>query len=339
MTRLHQLLGHIDTSKMGIEVAPYFNPALPKSTFAKVLTLDVFDTTTLKERAAEDPFIQDEKIALIEDVDLVGDASNIGNLVTEKGLAGKIGYIVSSHNFEHLPNPIRFLHGCSEVLEPGGVLSMAVPDARACFDIFRMPTRLAEWLAAYHEARSQPSPETIFDSASNNAMHVGFGVTSPGVALNLANPAKFRLQSDLREAYAAYIQTRQQPGAYRDAHCTVMLPETLELMLRDLHYMGLMDLEIIEISRTHGFEFFVHLRKPLAPGQAIEKAEHLAVRQALLERITANLGSAVYRRGRFLPLPNRVALHTKALFGAIIGRERFAKLSAANRARKARARS
>jgi SAM-dependent methyltransferase len=136
MSRLSQLLAHVDATKTGIEVAPYFNPAVPKATYPKVLTLDVFDTATLKERAAEDPQIYSEKIALIEDVDLVGDASSIGALVSAKGLAGKIGYIVSSHNFEHLPNPIRFLRGCSEVLEPGGVLSMAVPDARACFDIF-----------------------------------------------------------------------------------------------------------------------------------------------------------------------------------------------------------
>jgi SAM-dependent methyltransferase len=334
MSRLDQLLAHIDPARTGIEVAPYFNPAVPKATYPKVLTLDVFDTATLKERAAEDPQIHSEKIALIEDVDLVGDASSIGSLVSDKGLAGKIGYIVSSHNFEHLPNPIRFLRGCSEVLEPGGVLSMAVPDVRACFDIFRMPTRLVDWLVAYHEDWSQPSPETLFDAFSNVAPHSRLGVVSPATAINIANPAEFKLTSDLRETYATFVQTLDQPGPYRDAHCTVMFPETLELMLRDLRYIGLIDLEIIEVSQTQGIEFFVHLRKPVSKVSAVDKAEHLAVRQALVERINANLGSVVFRRERYLPHASRVPGYTKSFLKKIIGTERYAKLSAANRARR-----
>lgn len=298
------------------------------------MTLDVFDTATLKAQAAADTLIANEKIALIEDVDLIGDASSIGALVSEKGLAGKIAYIVSSHNFEHLPNPIRFLRGCSEVLEPGGVLSMAVPDVRACFDIFRMPTRLVDWLAAYHEDRSQPSPETIFDQAANFALHIKDGVVSTGAGQDTANPAEFRLQSDLRTAYATYVQTLEHPGAYHDTHCTVMFPETLELMLRDLRYLGLIDLEIIEVSQTQGIEFFIHLRKPIAKVSAVDKAEHLAVRQALLERINANLGPVVFRRERYLPHPSRTTGHTKAFLKRIIGTERYAKLSAANRARR-----
>jgi SAM-dependent methyltransferase len=278
--------------------------------------------------------IANECIARIEDVDLVGDASNIGTLVSDKGLAGKISYIVSSHNFEHLPNPIRFLRGCSEVLEPGGVLSMAVPDMRACFDIFRMPTRLVDWLAAYHEDRSQPSPETFFDASSNVAPHVRNGVVAVGAALNVANPAEFKLSSDLRDAYATFVKMLDQPGPYRDAHCTVMFPETLELMLRDLRYLGLIDLEIIEVSQTQGIEFFIHLRKPIAKVSAIDKAEHLAVRQALMERINANLGPVVFRRERYLPHPSRIPGHTKAFLKRIIGTDRYAKLSAANRARR-----
>jgi SAM-dependent methyltransferase len=334
MSRLTQLLAHIDPAKTGIEVAPYFNPAVPKAAYPNVLTLDVFDTATLKERAAADMMIANECIARIEDVDLVGDASSIGSLVSDKGLAGKIGYIVSSHNFEHLPNPIRFLRGCSEVLEPGGVLSMAVPDVRACFDIFRMPTRLVDWLAAYHEYRSQPSPETLFDALSNIAPHVRNGVVATGAALNLANPAEFRLETDLRDAYATFVQTLDQPGPYRDAHCTVMFPETLELMLRDLRYLGLIDLDIIEVSQTQGIEFFIHLRKPIGEVSAIDKSEHLAVRQALMERINANLGPVVFRRERYLPHPSRIPGYTKAFLKRIIGTERYAKLSAANRARR-----
>lgn len=334
MTRLKQLLAHIDTTKSGIEVAPYTNPVFPKMTYPNVLTLDVFDTQTLRMRAHDDPHIPSEKIVRIEDVDIVGDASSIGALVSEKGLAGKIGFVVSCHNFEHLPNPIRFLRGCSDVLEPGGVLSMAVPDARACFDIFRMPTRLVEWLTAYHENRSQPSREILFDFASNAAEHVRFGVSSPSVPLNVADPSRFRLGGDLRDSYATFVQTLDRPGEYRDAHCSVMFPETLELMLRDLRYLGLIDLDLIEVSQTRVSEFFVHLRKTVGPATAIDKTDHLAKRQALAARINASIGSVVYRRQRYLPHLSLIPSYSKAAIKWVIGDERYARLSSANRARR-----
>ena len=50
---------------------------------------------------------------MIEEVDLVGSCTHIGKLVRARGEAGKFDYIVSSRNFEHLPNPIRFLQGCA----------------------------------------------------------------------------------------------------------------------------------------------------------------------------------------------------------------------------------
>jgi hypothetical protein len=197
-----------------------------------------------------------------------------------------------------------------------------------------MPTRLVDWLIAYHEDWSQPSPETLFDAFSNVAPHKRLGVVSPATALNIADPAEFKLTSDLRDAYATFVQTLDQPGHYRDAHCTVMFPETLELMLRDLRYLGLIDLDIIEVSQTQGIEFFIHLRKPVAEVSAIDKSEHLAVRQALMERINANLGPVVFRRERHLPHLSRIPGYTKAFLKRIIGPDRYARLSAANRKRR-----
>ncbi|MFM7442912.1 MAG: methyltransferase domain-containing protein, partial [Tabrizicola sp.] len=163
MDRKAILLKYVDPSSPGIEVAPYFNPAVAKRDGYPVLTLDVFDTQALRANATKDPHIPASRIGEIEDVDIVADACGIGDAIARLGRTGQFQYIVSSHNFEHLPNPIRFLQGCSVALAPGGVLSMAVPDGRACLDHFRMPTRLADWLSAYHRGLDQPSPESIFD--------------------------------------------------------------------------------------------------------------------------------------------------------------------------------
>lgn len=265
MKRLDRLLAHIDTSGKGIEIAPYFNPALPKRDGHDVLILDVFDTATLRERALDDPMIPDHRINEIEEVDIVGDASNIGSATRSTGLAGTLSHIVSSHNFEHLPNPILFLQGCEESLAVGGVLSMAVPDSRACFDHFRMPTRLADWLEAYHTGRRQPSAITVFDALSNQAMYHTETDVKPDCDLALDDPAGFTPNQTLRQTYQDFVECLADPGVYKDVHCSVFHPRSLELMLRDLAFLELTGLRIREITRTFGHEFFVHLEKPAAP--------------------------------------------------------------------------
>lgn len=297
MRRLEMLLKFIDRTKPGIEIAPYFNPALSKRDGNNVLILDVFDTDTLHKLAREDDMIPEARINEIEEVDIVGDASRIGEIVAATGQSGEFAYVVSSHNFEHLPNPILFLQGVYDVLAPGGMLSMAVPDNRACFDHFRFPSRLADWLAAYHEDRAQPSPETVFDAMANTALYYRDNETpQPGCHFSLDRPDHYRAQRRLDEAFAEYGLRKAEGGAYRDSHCNVFFPETLELMLRDLRALGLIKLDVVEITQPFGHEFFIHLRKgdgePVAMGEAFYDR-----RQQLLRRIADNLGGAPYRRG------------------------------------------
>ncbi|RUS63281.1 adenine phosphoribosyltransferase [Pseudorhodobacter sp. E13] len=334
--RLQILLSHIDQTQLGIEVAPYFNPALPKASSKNILILDVFDTETLRENARKDPLIAEHRISEIEPVDLVGDAGNIAAMVAEKGLTGQIGFIVSSHNFEHLSNPIRFLQGCYTSLKPGGVLSMAVPDARACFDIFRMPTRLIDWIAAYHSERVQPSAETIFDVETNSAQYVFDGETQPGVALGSANPDFFHPHGSLRGAYANYKENLASTKDYQDAHCNVMIPETLRLMLQDARHLGLIDFEIIEISETRGLEFFVHLRKPLEAAKPQDEASYLAERATLMRRINYRLGAFGYVRAPALSRLRMSARFLKSGLKSLVGLSFYNKVREANRARKIR---
>src|SRR6056297_1805113 len=290
------ILKYAKTSGKGIEVAPYFNPILTKREGHHLLIMDVFDTETLRDRVRDDPLIDSARAAEIEEVDLVGDASRLGEVIATAKLAGSIDYIVSSHNFEHLPNPILFLRGAAEALAPGGVLSMAVPDCRASFDHFRMPTRLSDWLAAYHEDRRQPSPETVFDSAANQAAYMRDGKPTPGCNLAFDTPAGFEPDRNLAQAYAAYVTARDTPGDYQDTHCNVFFPESLELMLRDLRHLGLIELDVIEISRTRGLEFFVHLRKPTTP-QDTSDAAFYTRRKDLLMAMSHQLGVAGFGLG------------------------------------------
>lgn len=293
MDRFKELRRFVDKESLGIEVAPYFAPITPKAGGYNVLILDVFDTGTLRKTALSDPNIPDKKIGQIEEVDIVSDASQLIDVVQSKDLSGKIGYIVSSHNFEHLPDPISFLRGCSAALKPGGVLTMAIPDYRACFDHFRMPTRLSDWLAAYHKGYTQPSPETVFDSAANTAAFMRGD--SPSVGLNVASesPDGFRPAQNLRAAYDNYVADLKTTSPYRDTHCNVMFGASFELLVRDLKHLSLIDLDPIKVTPTVGLEFIVHLRKP-GDGETTDESDEAfySRRLELLRKVNLTLGAA-----------------------------------------------
>src|SRR5580658_539233 len=137
MDRREQILKHITKRQRGIEIGPWFAPLAAKRDGYNCLSFDVFDTETLRKNAEGDPFVDSSCVSSIEGVDIVGSSTEICDIIAARGELSTFDYIVSSHNLEHLPNPIRFLQGCHKVLKPGGYLSMAVPDKRACFDYFR----------------------------------------------------------------------------------------------------------------------------------------------------------------------------------------------------------
>jgi predicted SAM-dependent methyltransferase len=333
MNRLSELLKYVDRTTLGIEVAPNFNAAIRKSDGFPVLILDVFNTESLRETALKNPHIPNARIDEIEEVDIVGDASAIGSLTQAHGHNGNLNYIVSSHNFEHLPNPILFLQGCAEVLKAGGILSMAVPDCRACFDHFRYPTRLSDWLDAYHTDRKQPSPSTIFDASVSHAMYYVDGQRHTGCSLQTGNLDNFIPSRDVRLAYSNYLQHVEKIGTYKDTHCSVFFPETLELMLRDLRYLGLLELDVVEISPTIGFEFFIHLRKPTNLA-SVSDGPFYERRDALLPVVSANIGSAPYYNRtlrdvcnrKFRSIRGRIESSGKQILNRIIGVERYKRL-------------
>ncbi len=286
--RFISILKYTDISKKGIEIAPYHNPILPKADGHNVFILDVFDTDRLRTNAKNDKNIDEEGEARIEPVDFVGDACDLGAIITKAGMAGQFSYVISSHNFEHLANPIKFLQGVGAVLETGGVLSMAIPDYRLCFDRFRVPTRLSDWLVAYHSDKKQPAPADLFDGWTGRTV---LQARSSYIATldnpNLPTPYLGGLY--LHNRYQAFCKKLKTPGSYQDTHCSVLFPELLELYLRDLRHLDLIDLEMIDSPEQNGAEFFVYLQKVTTPSQTSEEV-HAKIREGLLRRIADQIG-------------------------------------------------
>ncbi len=292
--RFISILKHTDISKKGIEIAPYHSPILPKADGHNVFILDVFDTDRLRNNAKGDPNLAQAVKAKIEPVDFVGDACDMGAIITKAGMAGQFGYVISSHNFEHLANPIKFLQGVGLALETGGVLSMAIPDYRYCFDRFRIPTRLSDWLTAYHLGKKQPAAQDLFDT------RVGFTNMGDDIAYAVSfdsayRPKPYMACKDFSGAYKDFCKEIKNPSPYQDTHCNVLFPELLELYLRDLRYLGLIDLEISVPPKSKGQEFYIYLKKVATPSQTSEE-DHHKVRQDLLIKIIQEMADSKHKR-------------------------------------------
>jgi SAM-dependent methyltransferase len=268
MDRRDILLDGITREMVGVEVGPWHSPLAPKREGYHALSLDVFDLARLREIAAADATISPDMMARIEAVDLVGPAMDIGAVVAARGLAGQLDYILSSHNFEHLPDPVRFLQGCAEALRPGGVLSMAIPDRRGCFDFFRPFATTAGMLAAYAEERRQPSPATLLEQSLMDSRRRIGRIETGSWSFDDPPDGVFAI-SDVEAAWNGYKTRMATPDRpYVDAHCWVLTPSVFEVVIRDLHFLGLVPLSLSHVSESNGNEFYVRLTRDAAPRDA-----------------------------------------------------------------------
>ncbi|MFO1125148.1 MAG: class I SAM-dependent methyltransferase [Methylocystis sp.] len=280
MSRREEILKHASKGARGIELGPYFSPLAAKRDGYNCLYLDVFDTQTLKRRAAADPFLTAEQAAEVESVDLVGDAMRIDELCRGAGETEPFDYIISANNFEHLPNPIKFLQACGRVLKTGGFLSIVVPDKSGCLDFYRPRTSLAAWIEAFFEERERPTYAQIFEQVSMMAR--GAGDAAP------PNAFSFIAERNLREAFDDWSRRRLENDAtYFDVHCSVFTPNSFRLLLTDAHFLGLSPFIVEEVidDRVQG-GFYAHLRndscRTFAPQ---ETAAHYVDRQRILQRV------------------------------------------------------
>jgi SAM-dependent methyltransferase len=276
------LLEGIEKDQIGLEIGPYFSPLVPKAEGYKSFSIDVFNEEELRKNAASDPGIREDEILKIERVDFVGDASQMVPLVEAEGLGGELDYVISSHNFEHLPNPIRFLQGVERLLKVGGRLIMAIPDRRTCFDYFKPFSLTADFLEAYFENRIMPTPRQRFIYRSLIANYVQDEQWLGG--FHMANdPHNIRHVFNLDHCFEEWKNSVEDQFAdYRDSHCWYFTPASITVVLSDLAYLGLIKLNIDSIAGPNGNEFYLKMSKPeLATGVP----EYESRRGELLHRI------------------------------------------------------
>jgi SAM-dependent methyltransferase len=280
MDRSEQLLKHITKWQKGIEIGPWFAPLAAKREGYNCLSFDVFDTETLKRNAEQDPSIDNGLVSSIESVDIVGSSTEIYDIIAARGELSTFDYIISSHNFEHLPNPIKFLQGCAKALRLGGYLSMAIPDKRACFDYFRPASTLGSWLEAYTGNCVRPTAAQGFEQTSFHCKYSDGDEECSSFPL-VKDPNKIKPLTTIKDSFDTYVRRKSTADeSYYDTHCWTFTPSSFYSILLDAIFLNLIELDVEEITDNNGNEFYVHLRR--VESKTFEDSEFYAKRESLL---------------------------------------------------------
>jgi len=181
------------------------SPMVSKSE-GEIFYIDHDTTENIRAKYADDPNVDCEMIAPIDFVYRDNLSASVRGM--------KFDYIIASHVFEHIPDPIGWLNECAECLKPGGHLGLAIPDKRFTFDLPRQLTSLADWIGAFAEKRKKPSPASVFESA----------MTARDGVITDTWPVGHALESLDR---------------YIDVHCTVCTAESFSNLMSDARKLGL----------------------------------------------------------------------------------------------------
>ncbi len=263
MDRMEILRSFFKASDFGLEIGPSYNPVAPKSQGYNVETLDYMCAGDMKEKYKDDPNID---ISLIEEVDYVTEVCNITSVIKNK----YYDYIIASHVIEHIPNFIGFIRDCELLLKEDGILILAVPDKRFCFDVFQSLTSTGEVIQAYLEQRIRYSAGELFDYFAYRAYSGG------RLAWSKDELGSMKLTNGISEAIQQFNEVKNS-SEYLDVHIWRFCPASFRLIINDLNGSGYISLKEKDFHDTLRFEFFVTLSRH---GNAFP-----ADRQTLLEEI------------------------------------------------------
>ena len=271
MTRRDRLLSMIDLTGLGLEIGPGFNPLLPKSEGYRVETLDHASQEDLRRK------YQDAKVDLsrIEAVDYVSDGTSVLQAV---GAPGRFRFIVASHVIEHTTDMLGFLRDCEALLEPGGVLALAIPDKRFSFDVLRPLSSTGDVIQAHLEGRTSHPPGRVFDEVAYSAVREG---ALSWIAADARPLTFFHPFERARELLDHVCRTSD----FIDIHAWQFTPSSFRLIVEDLHQAQFLGLRERQFAGDCGAEFMV----ALSNSGAGPDADRLTLAQRVLsEQAAAN---------------------------------------------------
>ena len=260
MDRKEKILKHVNQDSLGIEIGPSYNPIAPKSEGFKVHIIDHLNQEDLIKKY-EDHGIDTSKI---EPVDFVWDHQPYSELTGKKN---HYSWIIASHLIEHTPDLIGFLKDCEDILSKDGILSLAIPDKRFCFDHFRPITGLSKIVDQHISKRTIHSPGTVaeyFLNVVSKSERISWEQDFDGNLKFIHN------KEDAINGMKAVLENE----AYLDVHAWCFVPHSFRLLIQDLFNLGFIEMKEVDFQPTEGCEFFVTLGRK-GNGLKMDRAEVL----------------------------------------------------------------
>ena len=253
VTRQDFVASLVDTSKLGIEIAPYFNPMISKDKY-DVWYVDCIDNDEIQSKAKQNPGGVGKSVPRVDSVWVPG--KKLKDCV--KGQTFQ--YAIASHVFEHVPNPIGWLSEIVDCLVEGGKLVLLIPDRRFTMDYYRRETTFADVLGWYVEKPSIPTPSQVVDFLSQAFYDIGeVDFNKPMLPFSEAK----RHYSDVDAIN--FAKMTKERNHYLDVHCTVWTPTNFFEVFERVSKMNLLEVEISEpvagFQGSSPAEFLVSMTK------------------------------------------------------------------------------
>lgn len=242
--RADYILKYVDKNKLGLEIGPSYNPLAPKRMGYNVHVIDHLDRVGLINKYSH-LAVDTSKI---EEVDFVWTGQPYKELTPNK-----YSWIIASHVIEHVPDFIHFLNDCADILTEDGILSLAIPDKRFCFDHFRPLTSLALVIDKYLRQERLHSPGTLTEYYLNTCRNSGQSVWG-----TYSSNQKYHMIHNINEAKER-LNTAIHSAEYMDAHAYCFVPHSFRLLIQDLFELGLIRLREVDFYSINGSEFYMTL--------------------------------------------------------------------------------
>jgi len=277
MDRARIGLSGIDLSGRGLEIGASYDPLVPKSSGARVETVDHAGRDELITKY-KDWGLEDDRSGNIEPVDYIWNGGSLLDVIKEHAV---YDYIVAAHVIEHSVDLLQFLCDCEALLTVGGRLALIVPDKRYTFDRFRPLSTVGEVLDAHHGDKQFHSLRPLVDHevyACRRGNALGWGARDDR-PLELQFPDLEGVPEAIRDGLEQY--------SYRDTHRWQFTPTSFRLLISDLALLGYHGLGIVASAATEGFEFFVTLGKGAPPATDGNRLDELMQIEYELAETTA----------------------------------------------------
>jgi SAM-dependent methyltransferase len=229
-----------------LEIGALDNPTFRRPSY-NVAYVDYTTREELSKKGGSNPRYLYDKLV---DVDYVVQGQSYREVIIEK-----FDLVVANHVFEHIADPITWLHEIGMLLKPDGYLFLSVPDRRYTFDILRREASVIDLIRAHVHQQVKPDIFHILD-------HFWYSrpVKSRDVWLNehygLLGERRFMPEQVLSIAKSHASQP------YADVHCYAYSESSFRTLLSDLQMFSLLGFQKTDIypvfEMTNEFHVVLH---------------------------------------------------------------------------------